>query len=146
MTRRPLPHVMAAMSAAPSTIAASTTWPWPERRASTNAATTPRANSIPPPPKSPRKFTGGTGASPAGPIMRQRAGQRDVVDVVAGLGGVGALLAPARHPAVHQLGVPGQAYVRSDAEPFGHPWAETLGQHVGRSPPAAVRPRPLRAT
>ena len=53
---------------APSTIAASTTWPWPERCASSSAQTMPNASSMPPPPKSPTRLSGGTGASPARPI------------------------------------------------------------------------------
>ena len=38
---------------------------------------------MPPPPKSPTRLSGGTGASPARPMRLERAGQRDVVDVVA---------------------------------------------------------------
>ncbi len=49
-------------------MAASTTWPWPERAASSNAATMPKASSMPPPPKSPTRFSGGTGAESARPI------------------------------------------------------------------------------
>ncbi len=37
-------------TAEPSTIAASTTWPSPEERASRIAQTTPKANIMPPPP------------------------------------------------------------------------------------------------
>ena len=51
-------------TAAPSTMAASTTWPWPERDASSRPHTTPKARSIPPPPKSPTMLRGGTGRSP----------------------------------------------------------------------------------
>ena len=54
--------------AAPSTMAASTTWPSPERAASSRAATMPKASSMPPPPKSPTRFSGGTGAESARPI------------------------------------------------------------------------------
>ena len=54
--------------AAPSTMAASTTCPWPEPRASRMAHTIPKARYIPPPPKSPTRLSGGTGASPARPI------------------------------------------------------------------------------
>ena len=54
--------------AAPSTMAASTTCPSPERAASSSAATMPNASSMPPPPKSPTMFSGGTGAESARPI------------------------------------------------------------------------------
>ena len=52
----------------PSTIAASTTCPSPERPRSANAHATPKASSIPPPPKSPTRLSGGTGFSPCRPI------------------------------------------------------------------------------
>ena len=70
--------------AAPSTMAASTTWPWPDRCASSRPRTTPNASSMPPPPKSPTRFSGGTGASPRRPIESSAPAERDVVDVVAG--------------------------------------------------------------
>ena len=54
--------------AAPSTIAASTTWPLPERDASSSAHTTPKASNIPPPPKSPIRFNGGGGGWSARPM------------------------------------------------------------------------------
>ncbi len=53
--------------AAPSTMAASTTWPSPERADSSRAATMPKASNMPPPPKSPNRFSGGTGAESARP-------------------------------------------------------------------------------
>ena len=54
--------------ATPSTIAASTTWPAPVRRADSRAETTPSASSIPPPPKSATRFSGGVGGCPARPM------------------------------------------------------------------------------
>ena len=54
-------------SAEPSTIAASTTWPQPERSRSSSAASTPTASSMPPPAKSPSRFIGAYGRSPARP-------------------------------------------------------------------------------
>jgi hypothetical protein len=62
------PANMVASSDAPSTIAASTTWPRPERCASSSAQTMPKPSSMPPPPKSPIRLSGGTGGSPARPI------------------------------------------------------------------------------
>jgi hypothetical protein len=59
---------MVVSSAAPSTIAASTTWPFPDRRASNSAQAMPKASSIPPPPKSPTRLSGGAGGPPARPI------------------------------------------------------------------------------
>ena len=55
-------------SAVPSTIAASTTWPSPVRSAWSSPATSPRASSIPPPPKSATRLSGGVGSWPARPM------------------------------------------------------------------------------
>ena len=44
---------------------------------------------------------------------------------------VRAVLAPAGHPAEHQLGVAGEALVGPDAEPLHHARAEALDQRVG---------------
>ena len=62
------PENIVASSDAPSTIAASTTWPRPLARASITPQAIPKASSMPPPPKSPTRLSGGTGASPARPI------------------------------------------------------------------------------
>ena len=51
----------------PSIMAASTTWPRPERWASSIPQTMPNAISMPPPPKSPMRLIGGVGFSPARP-------------------------------------------------------------------------------
>ncbi|CAM4073024.1 hypothetical protein STAL104432_32080 [Streptomyces albus] len=59
------------------------------------------------------------------------AGDGDVADVVARARRERSVLAPAGHPAVHQAGVALQADLRADAEPFGHPGAEALDEHVG---------------
>ena len=61
----------------------------------------------------------------------QRAGQRDVVDVVAGCQRVRAFLAPAGHPPEHQPRVAQQALVRPDAEALHHARTEALDQRVG---------------
>ena len=45
--------------------------------------------------------------------------------------GVGAVLAPAGHPAVDQAGVAGQAVVGAEPEPLGDPGPEPLDQGVG---------------
>ena len=62
----------------------------------------------------------------------ERAGQGDVVDVVAGGLGVGTALAPARHAAEHEAGVAGQAHVGTEAEALGHAGPEALDEGVGR--------------
>jgi len=56
-----MPQIKDAKDDAPSTIAASTTCPRPLLRASMTAASTPKANSMPPPAKSPKTFSGTTG-------------------------------------------------------------------------------------
>ena len=50
-----------------SIMAASTTWPRPDCRASMTAQAMPKASNMPPP-KSPTRLSGGTGASPARPM------------------------------------------------------------------------------
>ena len=63
-----MPYISAIRVAEPSTMAASTTWPLPDFCASSSAHTTPKARNMPPPPKSPTRFSGGTGASPLRPM------------------------------------------------------------------------------
>ena len=63
------PCIIPASSAAPSTMAASITCPFPDREASSIPHTIPKASSMPPPPKSPTRLSGGTGGSPILPIM-----------------------------------------------------------------------------
>ena len=115
-------YVIVISEAAPSIMAASTTWPGPERPGLEECRRlTPKARSIPPPPKSPTRLRGGAGRSPGRPIGAQRPRDRDVVDVVAGHVGPGAVLAPAGHPPVDEAGVPGQALVRAEAHALCHP-------------------------
>ena len=111
---------------------------WPRRppgparcgRPNSNALTTPKASIIPPPPMSPSRFIGGTGrlAGPARPV--QRAGDRDVADVVAGHRREWTVLAPAGHPPVHQRGVDRVAVGRAEPEPLGDAGPEALQQRV----------------
>ena len=122
---------MVMRTAAPSTMAASTTWPSPDRWASSTAHTMPKARNMPPPPKSPTRLSGGTGASPARPIGLEGAGEGDVVDVVAGGLGVRAVLAPPGHAPVDELRVAGEAVVGADAEPLGDAGPEALHDDVG---------------
>ena len=58
--------------------------------------------------------------------VRERAGERDVVDVVAGGLRVRTVLAPAGHAPVDQLRVPREADVGADAEPLGDAGTEPL--------------------
>jgi hypothetical protein len=53
-------------------------------------------------------------------------------------------VAPAGRPAVHQPGVAGQAGVRADPEPLGHPGPEPLQQRVGRGDQVEDDPSALR--
>ncbi len=93
--------------------------------------TIPKASSIPPPPKSPTRLSGGTGASPRPADGVEGPGQSDVVDVVTRGGCVGAVLAPARHAAVDQSGVPSQHDVGPEPEPLHHARTEPLDEAVG---------------
>ena len=94
---------------------------------------------MPPPPKSPSRLTGGIGRSP-GPAERvQRAGDRDVVDVVPGGRRQRAVLAPAGHPRVDQPRV----------APRRTPPVRTRAARprpAGTPRPARRRPRPARSS
>ena len=63
--------------------------------------------------------------------VRERAGERDVVDVVAGRLRERTVLAPPGHAPVHQLRVAGEAHVGTEPEPFGHAGPEALDERVG---------------
>lgn len=90
----------------------------------------PKASSMPPPPKSPTRLSGGTGFVLAADRM-QRAGQRDVVDVVAGGLGERAFLAPAGHASIDELGIAGEADIGAEAQPLGDAGPEGLGHAIG---------------
>ena len=104
------------------------------RTASPPAAHTPslNASSIPPPPKSPTRFSGGSGLSPRPPDRVQHAGQCDVVDVVPGrFCQPRPILPPAGHAPINQPLVASETDLRSDAQPLRHAWAERLHQSIG---------------
>jgi hypothetical protein len=74
----------------------------------------------------------GRAAAAGGGGRLKRAGQADVVDVVAGPTGPGTVLTPAGHPAVDQGRVSRQDRLGPQAQPFHYPRAEPLDQDVGR--------------
>ena len=76
-------------------------------------------------------FSGGVGWPPAATEVRERAGERDVVDVVAGRVRERAVLAPAGHPPVDQPRVAGEALVGTEPEPLGDAGPEALDERVG---------------
>ena len=86
---------------------------------------------MPPPPKSPTTFSGGVGLSPGASEVRERARDRDVVDVVPGRLGERAVLAPAGHAGVHEPRVAGEARLGADPEPFGDAGPVPLEERVG---------------
>ena len=118
-------------TAAPSTIAVSTTWPCAaalrlEQRAhhavgEEHAATAEVAHHVE------RRHGRLAGAAEVG----QRTGERDVVDVVTGGLRVRAVLAPPGHAPEHELRVAGQAHVGADAEALHHAGAEAFDERVG---------------
>ena len=61
----------------------------------------------------------------------QRAGQRDVVDVVARGLGQGTVLAPTSNAAEDEARVAGEALVRTEAEPLHDAGTKPLDQRVG---------------
>lgn len=63
--------------------------------------------------------------------QRQQARQRHVVQVVASGPGERAVLAPARHPAIDQLGVARRAFGGAEPQPFHHAGAKAFDQNVG---------------
>ena len=63
--------------------------------------------------------------------VRERTGERDVVDVVAGGLRHRTVLAPAGHAAVDELRVAGEADVGTEAEALGHARPVALDQRVG---------------
>ena len=71
-----------------------------------------------------RLFTGAA-------IGVEGAGQRDIVDVMAGGMGIGARLAPAGHAAINQFWIVGEQGFGAKAEPFGDAGAEALDQAIG---------------
>ncbi len=114
----------------PSTMAASTTWPWPDRWASSSAHTTPYARCRPPPAKSPSTWSSGTGRAADGADRADGAGERLVVQRVAGHVRERAVLAPAGEPAVDQLRVAGHDVLGAEPEPLGDAGPERLEQDV----------------
>jgi hypothetical protein len=123
-------YIMVISRAEPSVMAASTTWPRPEPRASSSAASTPTTSSIAPPPQSATRLGHHRLAAGLADGV-QRAGQRQVVDVVAGGGGQRAGLAPAGHAARRGAGWrPGSR--RAQAEALHHAGAVAFDEAVGR--------------
>ena len=125
-------QIIVISAAVPSTIAASITWPGAaalgfEQRADDaerqqHAAAAEVADHVD------RRRRSLAGPAEVG----ERAGERDVVDVVAGRRRVRAVLAPPGHAAEHQLRVACEAHVGPDAEPLHDAGAEALDQRVGR--------------
>ncbi len=125
------PYSIVDSSAAPSTIAASTTWPRPDAFASSSAASTPIASSMPPPPKSPIEVQRDDRIAVARADRVERARHGDVVDVVAGRVRERAVLAPAGHPAVDEPRVAREADVGTEPEPLHRAGAEPFDERVG---------------
>ena len=98
--------------------------------ASQSAETTPNASIIAPPAKSPMRLSGGNGRLGAADGV-QHAGQRNVVDVVAGGVGERPRLAPAGDAAEHQLRIAGEADIGAEAEPLHHARAKAFDDGVG---------------
>ncbi len=117
--------------AVPSTIAASTTCPLPEsarleqrREHADHEVRRPAAEVA-------EQVRGEVRTRPVLAEAEQRAGDRDVVHVVARGVRQRAGLAPPGHPREHQPLVAGVAHVGSEAEPLGGARAHPLDQHVG---------------
>ena len=76
-------------------------------------------------------LSGGVGGSPDATEVRERAGERDVVDVVAGRVRERTVLAPSGHAPVDEARVAREARVGPEPEPLGHARAEPLDERVG---------------
>ena len=135
------PANIVASSEAPSTIAASTTWPRPLVRASMtrtgdaeceqHAAAAEVADQVE---RRHRRLAGAADRV-------QHAGERDVVDVVAGALGERTVLAPAGHAAVDEARVARVHGVGPEAEALHHAGPEALDQRVGAARTGATRLR-----
>ena len=101
----------------------------------------PNAMNMPPPPKSPTRLIGGVGLLAGATEVRERAGERDVVDVVAGGLRHRTVLAPAGHAAVDELRVAGETHVGAETEPLGHARAVALERARRPARRAAARAR-----
>jgi len=86
---------------------------------------------VDPPPKSPSRLAGEVRPFRVLAEAGERAGDADVVEVVAGGLGQRAGLAPAGHPAVDELRVACPAVLGPQAEALGGAGAHPLDQHVG---------------
>ena len=128
--------------AAPSTIAASITWPCPERSRSSSAARIAEREEEPTAAEVADEVDRRHRWAAGGADVREHAGERDVVDVVADVVGERPFLTPAGHAAVDEARVAVERDVRADAEPFGDAGPEALDQHVrGLAERAARSPR-----
>ena len=105
----------------------------------------PNARSIPPPPKSPNKLSGGTGFSPGRPMACQGAGQSDVIEIMAGDLCKRSVLAPAGNPAINETWVFFQTFRGTQSKSFHHARSRALDQPVGSPPPSEEQGPPHRA-
>ena len=134
-----MPKKMLMSCALPSTIAASTTWPSPDRAAldergedahhDERAAAAEVGEQVD---RRDRRVT-------LGAEVPQHARDREVVDVVADVARERAVLAPPGHARVDEPRVARPARVGPDAEPFGDAGPEAFEQHVGAARTAAAR-------
>ena len=97
------------------------------------------------PPASPSTVGGAIGAASGRSVSRERAGERDIVEVVTGRLRQRAILPPAGHPAIDELRIALGAIGRAEAEPFHHAGPVALDQRVGRLDQRQRRLDPLRA-
>ena len=118
-------------TAAPSTIAASITWPVPDALGLEDAAHDAEREQHAAATEVTDEVDGRRRLASRPSEVRERARKRDVVDVVAGGLRGGTFLTPARHPAEHELRVARQAHVGADPESLGHAGAKALDERVG---------------
>ena len=94
--------------------------------------TSPRARSMPPPPKSATRLSGGVGGCPARPMWASGAGERDVVDVVARPRRPAARPGPSRSCGRRRGAGCGRGSSSGPMpEPLGHAGPEALEERVG---------------
>ena len=121
----------ASCEATPSRIAASTTWPRPDRCRSTRASRMPIARKTPPPPISPMRLSGGTGGPSSGPIAsRAPVSARKVRSWPAAFAS-GPSCPPAGHAPIDQLRIFCECGVRPKAKPFHDARPEAFDENVG---------------
>ena len=125
------PHIIDMRYAAPSTIAASTTWPFARAARFEHPAHHAEGQEHAAAAEVADHVDRRRGRLPGAPEVRERAGERDVVDVVTGGLRERTVLAPPGHAPVHEPRVAREAHVGPEPESLGDAGPVPLDERVG---------------